>query len=509
MEKSEYSPWNLFKESCDKYHNDVMIIYNEKEYTYGKVHETAIDFAQCIEKWDFKIGGVYLPNRVEFITCLLALNKQKKAFVSLSYQFKGDALIELINYTDIELLITDKKGYEAISNQLDKMNIRVVMILQESGSFEICEFLDKPKREIQGIDEDTFGICFTSGSTSMPKAIVLSNQAIVGNALSVAEHLGFTNKDRTIIPRSLAQASPISGDVLMAISRGGAIIILNNVFHPAIFLKAIEEHKATNFYIVRTMLLQVLEYPKLKEFDLSSIKRILIGGMINPLTIYQKTAERFPGVKIYNAYGTSEASARVTFGEHEDVTTLPCVIGKPMRGCSIKVYTEDGKEAGIGEIGEIYIGSDFMMKGYYKAEQLTKETLTSKGFRTRDIGYEDENGRFFVLSRNDDMIMQGGSRAYPIDIEEVLLRHEAVKECIVLGVEDDMLGQRIVALVCLKHSKAAKTKELFKWCMTELEDRKVPKEIYLIDSIPRNVIGKISKNDVKALYDSIISTKEA
>lgn len=508
MIETEYSPWNLFEESCKKYNNNVMIIYNGKEYTYGQISEKALDFAQCIEKWNFKIGGVYLPNSVEFITSMLALNKKKKAFVSLSYQFKGNALIELVNYTDIELLITDKKGYAAIIDHLGETNIRVVMILQETNDFEVLEFLDRPKREIRDIDENTFGICFTSGSTSTPKAIVLSNYAIVGNALSVAEHLGFTSEDRTIIPRSLAQASPISGDVLMAISRGGAIIILNNVFHPAIFLKAIEEHKATNFYIVRTMLLQVLEYPKLKDFNLGSIKRILIGGMINPLTIYQKTAENFPWVKIYNAYGTSEASARVTFGEHEDVITLPCVIGKPMRGCGIKVYRDDGSEADTGEIGEVYIESDFMMNCYYKNEQVTKESLSEKGFRTRDIGYKDEQGRFYVLSRNDDMIMQGGSRAYPIDIEEVLLKHDAVKECAVIGVDDEKLGQKIVALVCLKPESEAKSKDLFKWCMSELEDRKVPKEIYIIDSIPRNVIGKISKRDVKDLYEQITSERE-
>ena len=508
MLEADYSPWNLFAESCQKYLNNVMVIYNGKEYTYGQISEKAIDFSQSIKSWDFKIGGVYLPNSVEFITCMLALNKNKKAFLSLSYQFRGNALIELINYTDIELLITDKKGYDAIKDHIDETNIRIIMVLQETGDFEITLYTDKPKREISGINENTFGICFTSGSTSTPKAIVLSNYAIVGNALSVAEHLGFTSDDRTIIPRSLAQASPISGDVLMAISRGGTIIILNNVFHPAIFLKAIEEHKATNFYIVRTMLLQVLDYPKLKEFNLSSIKRILIGGMINPLTIYQKTAEKFPWVKIYNAYGTSEASARVTFGEHEDVITLPCVIGKPMGGCGIKVYRDDGCEADTGEIGEVYIESDFMMDCYYKNEQVTRESLSDKGFRTRDIGYKDEQGRFYVLSRNDDMIMQGGSRAYPIDIEEVLLKHEAVKECAVIGVDDEMLGQKIVALVCLKPESDAKTKDLFKWCMSELEDRKVPKEMYIIDSIPRNVIGKISKRDVKDLYEQITSKKE-
>lgn len=508
MEKNEYSPWRLFLESNEMYSENTAVIYNDKEYSYAQICNQALEFCTLTEGYDFTIAGVFLPNCTEFITCMLALNKQKKIFVSLSYQFKSDTLIELINYTDVELLITDVKGYDIVRDSIERLNIRIIFVLQETGKFQIIECVNKKKRELRGIDENTFGICFTSGSTSTPKGIVLSNYAITGNALAVAEHLGFTSDERTILPRSLAQASPISGDVLMAFSRGGGLILLNNVFHPAIFLKAIEKHRATNFYIVRTMLLQVLEYPRLDQYDLSSVKRILIGGMINPVHIYKETVRRFPWVTVYNAYGSSEVSARVTFGEHSDVTTLPCVIGKPMRGCQIKIRREDGSEADQGEIGELYIQSDYEMDGYYKSESLTQEALSDKGFRVRDIGYQDEEGRYYVLSRNDDMIMQGGSRAYPIDIEEVLLKNPTVKEAAVIGVEDERLGQKIVAFVCIKSGFKVEVKDLYKWCMTNLEDRKVPKEIHIVNHIPRNVIGKISKSDIRAMYEKIISMQE-
>ncbi len=508
MHKENYSPWNLFLESCGKYRDNTLLIYNNNKFTYGQIYDKVLEFCSLIERWDFTIGGVFLPNCTEFITSMLGLNRRKKVFVSLSYQFKGDTLTELMNYTDIELLITDTKGYDAIRNSMDMLNVRIVLVLQDNGSFIHYEIPAKSKRELPGITEDTFGICFTSGSTSKPKGIVLSNYAITGNALAVAEHLGFSSEERTIIPRSLAQASPISGDVLMAISRGGGIILLNNVFHPAIFLKAIQEHKATNFYIVRTMLLQTLEYSQLKNYDLSSVKRVLIGGMVNPLTIYRRAAEAFPGVRLYNAYGTSEASARVTFGEHEDVTSLACVIGKPMRGCGIKIFKDDGSEAATGEMGELYLTSDYMMDGYYKSPQLTGEALSSKGLRVRDLGYKDEEGRFFVLSRNDDMIMQGGSRAYPIDIEEVLLKNPAIKEAAVIGVDDEKLGQKIVAMVVLNEGCEAEVKDIYKWCNSNLEDRKVPKDIHIIREIPRNVIGKISKKDIKELYQSLIAKQE-
>ncbi|MEW9700953.1 class I adenylate-forming enzyme family protein [Paenibacillus sp. SI8] len=505
MNNHKLSPWSLFQESYDKYRDRTMLIYNDIEFTYADMFHEVQAFAQLIEKWSFTMGGVFLPNCNQWIASMLAMNKQKKAFVSLSYQFKGEALIELINYTDIELLVTDAKGFEAMHASLDSLNIRVVLVLQPSGSYEIHEFQDKAPREINGITEDTFGICFTSGSTSRPKGIVLSNRAITGNALAIAEHLNFTSEDRTIIPRSLAQASPLAGDVLMAISRGGSIILLNNLFHPAIFLRAIHDYKATQFYIVRTMLLQVLEYPQRHNYDISSLKRVLIGGMVNSLAIYRDAAATMPSAKIYNAYGTSEAVARVSFGEHDEVTKLSCVIGKPIKGCQITVYREDGTEAAIGETGELYIQSDYVMDGYYKSEHLTGEVLTSRGIRVRDTGYQDKNGLFYVLSRNDDMIMQGGSRVYPIDIEEVLLKHDGVKEVVALGIDDDKLGQKVIAFVCLKDGVQLQVKELYRWCISQLEDRKVPKEIYIVDMIPRNVIGKINKNEVKALYHHLVS----
>ena len=156
------------------------------------------------------------------------------------------------------------------------------------------------------------------------------------------------------------------------------------MFHPAIFLKAIQDHKATQFYLVRTMLLQTLEYPNLRNYDISSLRRVLIGGMVNSLNIYRTTAERWPHVKVYNAYGTSEAVARVTFGEHEDVTSRACVIGRPIRGCRVRVLTEDGSEAKDGETGEIYIVSDYSMNGYYKSPALTAEVMTPWGSCRRE-----------------------------------------------------------------------------------------------------------------------------
>jgi acyl-CoA synthetase (AMP-forming)/AMP-acid ligase II len=214
------------------------------------------------------------------------------------------------------------------------------------------------------------------------------------------------------------------------------------------------------------------------------------------------------GASLYNAYGISEASARVTFSNPSDLMRSPGTIGRPMRGCDIKIYSEDGNEARTGEVGEIYVISDYIMDGYYKSENQTKEALTQHGLRTRDTGYKDENNLYYVIGRSDDLIIQGGNKVYPIDIEEVLLKHPSVSEVVVLGIEDEKLGKRIVTLVSLKHGCRAGIQELYSFCRQNLEDKKVPKEIYIIDTIPRNTIGKISKNELKCFYHNILIKKE-
>lgn len=498
----KYTPWELFESSCRKFENKTMVVFNGKEYSYAQIRAMVCECSNLFEQWDFRIGGIYLPNSVDFITYMFALNGGRKVVVPLSYQFRGEVLKELINYSDIEILVTDKSGYSEIAQFGNQLHIKKAVILLDSNNFEVRDFTTVNEQKY-ALGEDTFCICFTSGSTSRPKGIVLSNFAAAGNAMAVADYLNFGSEEKTIIPRSLAQASPITGDILMTISRGGTIIILNDLFHPAIFLKAVQDYKATNVFMIRTMFSQILEYPQLKSFDTCSMKRVMLGGMINPSAVFRQAAEKLPQIGLYNAYGLSEASARVSFLGPEDITRFPGSIGKPMSGCDIKIYRDDGTEADAGEVGELYVTSNYIMDGYYKALELTAGTLTLKGLRTRDIGYKDDNGMTYVIGRNDDLIIQGGNKVYPSEIEEILLMNHSIEEAVILGIEDEKLGQRIVALVRCAEGSSLDSYGIYLWCTRNLENKKIPKDIRIVDKIPRNALGKINRKDLKAFYNSL------
>ncbi len=507
MNQCRYSPWNLFITSCNRFPDNVLTVHNNRSLTYVEINDKITTFTTLINDLNFQIGGVFLPNSPEFIIAMLGLNKLNKVTVPVSYQLKGESLREVIRFSDIELIITDNKGYREISGFEEQPDLKWYMVLQETGDFEIFQARERLTAPVT-ISNGVFCICFTSGSTGKPKGILLSNEAITGNALAVADYLGFESHERTIIPRSLAQASPISGDILMAISRGGGIILLNDIFHPGIFLRAVQDHQATNVFMIRTMLAQILDYPQLSSYDLRSLRRIMLGGMLNPKHIFEEAAQKLPGIGLYNAYGISEASARVSFLGAREILEHPGSIGKPISGCSMRILKEGEVEAVPGEVGEIYIKSSYVMNGYYKQPDLTAETLTAQGLRTGDLGYRDSEGYFYVVGRRDDLIIQGGTKVYPVEIEDVLLKHPGVNELVVFGMPDEILGQKIVALIRPFRNANWHIKDIYAWCTRNLEAKKVPREIHFVDEIPRNIIGKISKEMIREYYRKFIEKKE-
>ncbi len=509
MPQNAISPWNLYVRSLNKYPDNKMVIYQNKEMTYQQMLGRILELSTDIMHFEDKMFGIFLPNCIDYVALILALNKNNKVIVPLSAQLKGDSLFERINYSDIEIVITNKKGFEEIIKVKDKINLKAVGVLNDQGNLEWHE-LQYRKVHIPQIKEDTFAICFTSGSTSKPKAVVISNKAITGNAYAIAEFFHFKDDDRFLAIRPFAQAGPIVGDILMPLSGGGSIVILNDLFHPGIFLKAIQENKVTSTLLVTTMVSLILDYPNFDRFDSSSLKKVIFGGMTMPRTVVLNALEKLPKVNFYNTYGLTETCTKVSYICLPEIANLPESVGVPIRGCDMKIYREDGSEADIGEQGEIYVISDYMMDGYYKREDLTRETLTEKGMRTRDVGYKDENGHFYIVGRNDDLIIQGGNNVFPIEVEEILVRHPAIKEAVVFGADEPKLGKKIVALVCKKAGHSVEVQEISRFCRANMEDKKVPKEIYIVDDIKRNDVDKVSRNEMRAFYyENILKKSES
>jgi acyl-CoA synthetase (AMP-forming)/AMP-acid ligase II len=505
--KKSLSPWGLFFESYEKYPDNNVIIYNDNFISYKQLYRKINEFCCLIGNYDFKTCAIFLPNSEEFLLCLLGLNKAGKVIIPLSDQLKGESLLDRINFSDAQFIITNTKGLKELESIEPGLNPLSLLVQQESGQFKYIEFKSQCKKNIE-FPDDTFGICFSSGSTAKPKGVLISNEAIAGNAVAFAEAIGFETDNRFLISRSMAQAGPIAGDALMTISRGASIVLQTDLFHPAIFLKNIDNYKVTATLLVGTMFTQIIDYPKLNEFNIKTLKRLIYGGMSTPEKVIQKALERMPEVSFYCTYGMTEASTRVTVTNPKIMQEYPTSSGMPIRGCKVKILKEDGSEAKAGDIGEVYVVSDYLMKGYYKNTKLTEYKLTKNGLRTGDSGYVSTDNLLYICARNDNVIIQGGNNVFPAEIEDILCRNPDIKEAVVLGVEDYKLGQKIVAVVTAG-DKTINEESIYRWCIANIEQKKLPKEIYIAEEIPKSDNGKIDMNELKVkLKNNMLGVKK-
>lgn len=501
MTDKKNSPWQLFEESSKKYGNNICVINNKEILTYNDMLEKINEFSDFIKQYDFKMCSIFLPNSSYFICTLFALNKLNRVSVPLSFQLKGESLVNRIAFSDSECIITDLAGYQEIKKIKENITVKMIIVINDYGNYIVYKLSDVTK-EIN-LENDIFGIFFTSGSTSEPKGVVTSNSAVCGNAVAEAELLNFNEKDRYLVIRSFSQIGPISGDILMPIYCGAAIVVMEEFFHPGIFLNIVEKFKVTSTFLVCTMLNQILSYPRLKNFDISSLKIMIMGGMPTPPNVRKEAAEKIPTVDLHVIYGMSEASVKITFLNPNELLTHAKSSGQPLNGVRIKILSYDGKEVPEGELGEIYIDTDYAANGYYKKEDLTKNTFTKYGIRTKDLGYLDSEGRLYIVGRADDVIIQGGNNIYPMEIKEVLLKNSEIKEAEVFGMEDKTLGSKIVSLVRLKENSVTTVQDIHKWCRQNLEYKKIPKEVYIVDEMPKTSFGKITKTVLTQYVNNI------
>ena len=205
----------------------------------------------------------------------------------------------------------------------------------------------------------------------------------------------------------------------------------------------------------------------------------------------------FPGVEIYIMYGQTEASPRLSCLLPEDLERKPGSIGKAIPGVILELRDKNGRVVAPGEVGEIVANGDNIMAGYWERPDETAEALRPEGLWTGDLARMDEERYLFMVSRKSDMIKSGSHRIAPKEIEEIILEHESVHEAVVLGQEDEILGETIKACIVLKPDAHCTEKDLSRHCRKNLPAFKVPHQIVFLDELPKTATGKIKKADLK------------
>lgn len=351
--------------------------------------------------------------------------------------------------------------------------------------------------------DDGCNIIYSSGTTGLPKGIVHSHDCRLSWAYDMGVALRYHSGARTLVP--LGMYSNITWVAMLSTVLAGGTLVIRSKFEQRDCLQIIESEKVTHFAMVPLLYQRLLEYERFSDYDLSSLQAYMCCG--SPLSVQMKReiAERMPG-DLIELYGLTEGL--VTILSPEDFEERIASVGRPCPGQDLRIIDNDGNELGPDEAGEIVGTSRIMMSGYHNNEKATEEAtwLHASGgrwLRTGDIGRIDEDGFLYLVDRKKDMIISGGQNVYPADIEAVILTHDAVSECAVIGVASRAWGETPVAIVVAGAAHAVDTDAITSWANSRLGKQQRIAATIVVNELPRNPNGKVLKRELRAQFATL------
>ncbi|HET9872984.1 MAG TPA: long-chain fatty acid--CoA ligase [Propionibacteriaceae bacterium] len=363
------------------------------------------------------------------------------------------------------------------------------------GDFDTQLAQTAPVEEVaQRLGSDTAVLLYTSGTTGTPKGAALSHHNLETNVRTSLE---------TLMP--LAPGDVVFGGLplfhsfgqtvgLNAAIAGGACLTLLPKFDGESALEIVQRDRVTVFLGVPTMYMGLLAVKNPSRFDTSTLRVAASGGASLPVHVLQAVQQTF-GFLLLEGYGLSETSPIASFN-HPDRPTKPGTIGTPIRGVEFQLWDADDRPVGDGEIGEIVIRGENVMKGYWNQPQATAEAMRGGWFHTGDLATRDSDGYYTIVDRLKDMIIRNGFNVYPREVEEVLYAHPDVAEAAVFGVPDERHGEEIAALVSPREGATVTEDELRAWVKERVAAYKYPRTVRF-GTLPKGPTGKILKREIR------------
>jgi long-chain acyl-CoA synthetase len=437
--------------------------------------------------------GIMLPNVPYFPAIYYGALRAGAIVVPMNVLLKAREVGFYLSDPEVKILFAWHGFLEAAEQGAkDAGGVEVVPV--KPGEIEGLIFAHEPDDEVvERAGDDTAVILYTSGTTGKPKGAELTHDNLRRN-VEVAVSLFEMGLDDTIFAglplfHSFGQTCTMNAAIY-----GGATITLLPRFDPGKALEVIARDRCTVFEGVPTMYGALLHHPDRDKADVSTLRVCASGGASMPVEVMRGFEEAF-GCKILEGYGLSETSPVASFN-HPDRERKPGSIGTPLAGVEFRLVDDDGADVGPGEIGEILIKGHNVMKGYWNQPEATAEAIKDGWFATGDMAKVDEDGYFFIVDRKKELIIRGGYNVYPREVEEVIYEHPDVREVAVVGVPHAELGEEVGAAIALKEGARADVEELKAFVKEQVASYKYPRQIWLVDELPKGPTGKILKREI-------------
>lgn len=531
----------MFDDAVKQFGDNTFMNFMGNKYTYKETAKLIDKAARGFQDMGVKKGtkvGLCLPNTPFYIIAYYGALKAGATVVNFNPLYAEDEIKHQVEDSGAEIMVTTNLDlmYPKVDKMLKETKLKKVVAgdlsdvlpFPKSAAFKALNFFGRPfgkaqtskvKNDSQHVtfkkmmknkgnptpvkidpENDVAVLQYTGGTTGVPKAAVLTHANLTANTDQTAKW--FSNaqpgKEKMLAVLPFFHVFAMTAQLNLSIKTGSELIMLPK-FELEDTLKTITKEKPTLFAGVPTIFQAINEHKNLKKYDLSSLKTCVVGGAPLPKTVKDKF-EKLSGCTLLEGYGLSEtsplATANPVVGAQKEAS-----IGLPVPQTEVRIMDPDlpGKEQPVNVKGEICLRGPQVMKEYWNKPEETANTIDKDGFvHTGDIGYMDDDGYIFIVDRIKDMIIAGGYNIYPSKVEDAILKHPDVAECIVLGVKDEYRGETVKAFMVMRDGKPELTKDELKEFLSDKISRiEVPKQIEYRSELPKTLIGKPDRKALK------------
>ena len=510
---------NFLSIPASMFSDQEILVFGDERRTYGELLSRVRRLASSMRQAGIGRGDVVAAlqtNSDAYVETYYAAATAGAVFVPLNYRAKPPELEYAIAAAKTKMIFVGDRYadlFEALRPKLSSVATVVGYETGRRGWLRYGQLLENAEEmEDAEVDESDVSILmYTSGTTSLPKGVLLTHGTFTAYVTNTAELADGADRGTALVAVPFYHIAG-TAQMMTTMWSGRRLVILPQ-FSAAEWLDTVQREHVTHAMVVPTMLKQIVDHPELEKYNLSSLTNLSYGGAQMPLPVIRRAIERLPKtIGFVNAYGQTETTSTLTIlgpddhkleGTREEVEKKVrrlSSIGKPLPDVEFEVVDDDGKPLPRGEVGEIVIRTARVMKGYASESGAAMSQLEGGWLRTRDMGWVDEDGYIYLAGRKDDMIIRGGENIAPAEVESVLQSHPAVDEVAVFGVPSEEWGQIVAAAVVPKRAGGLTEGDLVDFCKQRLASFKKPEKILFLPELPRNPLGKVLKKDLKQQF---------
>jgi long-chain acyl-CoA synthetase len=487
---------DLLTTTADRHPDRVAIKVDDHRLSYADLDLASARVAallrtKCVGPGDRV--GIMLPNVPYFPIAYYGALRAGAAVVPMNVLLKEREVAFFLRDSGAKLLLAWHEFADAAHAGAEQTDAECVLV--EPGEFEALLNHCPPDHDVAPrATDDTAVILYTSGTTGTPKGAELTHHNLLSNVAVTVDLFGIDERTVTLGALPFFHAFGQTCALNATIAVGGCLTLIPR-FDGGRALEILQRDHVTIFQGVPTMYAAMLHHPHADRTDTAALRVCVSGGAALPVEIMRAFEERFD-CQILEGYGLSETSPVASFNRR-DRPRKPGSIGLPVAGVEMRLIDDAGDEVPQGEVGEVAIRGHNVMKGYWQRPDATAQAIDADGWlRTGDMARVDQDGYFFIVDRKKDLVIRGGYNVYPREIEEVLYEHPDVREAAVIGVPHADLGEEVAAAVALKDGATTTPEQLRDFVKQRIAAYKYPRQIWLVDELPKGPTGKTVKRDI-------------